>query len=211
MSTSSNVIADCPARYPYLQNSYNNAMLSDVVICFEDERVYAHKVAVMAASGVFNAAFNSKFPVADQGTFEIKGYSTDVVYAMLRHIYSKPPEEPSPARGLEEELEHHFAIFLIANEYEIQSLCRSSAQSVVQMIKSIPLPNPLPWYYQKWPSEERYSRSREQLSLILVRTATLYIDSKIADTSLLDTVLQTYFDLFSDLDSMKRHLKLCDA
>ncbi|KAH0374109.1 hypothetical protein KCU65_g321, partial [Aureobasidium melanogenum] len=205
MSTPSVNFAKCPARYPYLQNSYNNAMLSDVVLCFGGERVFAHKITLMAASEVFHAAFNSKFPVADQGTFEIKGHSTSAVYAMLRHIYSKPLEGPAPAREFAEELDHHFAVFLIGNEYEAESLCQYSAQSIAQMIKSIPITKPV----SRW-CPEKSSPSRLQLLQILEKTATLYIDSKIADTSLLDAVIQTYLDIFPGLSWLDRNLGLSD-
>lgn len=86
----SNDLAKTYACYPYLQNSYNNAMLSDVVLCFGNDKMYAHKIILIAASGVFHAAFNSKFLIADQGTFEIKGQSDNAVYAMLHHFYNKP-------------------------------------------------------------------------------------------------------------------------
>lgn len=76
---------------------------------------------------------NSKLPTANPDTFEIKGHSTHAVHAMLRHIYNKPLEGPTPARGFHEQLDHHFAMFLIGNEYEIYSLCQFSAQSVVRI------------------------------------------------------------------------------
>ncbi|KAG9666503.1 hypothetical protein KCU99_g9724, partial [Aureobasidium melanogenum] len=154
MSISWLYAAACPTSYPYLQDNYDNAMLSDVVLFFGGDRVYAHRVILMSASGVFKAAFNSKFLVANKGIFEINGHSNNAVYAMLHHVYSKPPGKSAPARTFDEELDHHFAVFSIGNEYEIESLCQSSARDVVRMIRAIPRPDPLPLHYQKWPPED---------------------------------------------------------
>ncbi|KAH0026437.1 hypothetical protein KCU78_g4368, partial [Aureobasidium melanogenum] len=210
MSSSWLYACDCPTRYryPYLQDSYDNAMLSDVVLCFGGERVYAHKVTLMAASGVFKATFNSNFPVANKGTFEVNGHSNNAVYAMLQHIYSKPPGGPAPVRDFDEELDHHIVVFSIGNEYEIESLCQFSARDVVWMIRLIPRPDALPLHYQKWPPDAKFSHSRQQFSQILERTATLYINSSIADQSLLDAVISTYFDIFPGLGWMKCQLEL---
>lgn len=39
--------------------SYNNEKLSDITICFGEEKVYAHKVILSSVSGVSSAAFES--------------------------------------------------------------------------------------------------------------------------------------------------------
>lgn len=48
----------------------------------------------MEASGVFYAAFDSKLPVTDQGTFKIEGYPASTVYSMplpcLYHASTTP-------------------------------------------------------------------------------------------------------------------------
>jgi hypothetical protein len=71
-----------------MSDSYNDQATSNITLGFGDNaKVYAHKVILKAASGVWNQASNSKLPISTQATYEIQGHSDFVVHTMLRHVY----------------------------------------------------------------------------------------------------------------------------
>jgi hypothetical protein len=122
--------------YPHMSDSYNDQTYSDITLCFgANEKVYAHKVVLKAASGVWNQAFNSKLPISTKDRYYIEGYSNPVVYAMLRHVYGMPVDaQPS---GITEaaQLDYLFDVFAIANEYQIPSVGEALTERVVQVMR----------------------------------------------------------------------------
>ncbi|TIA08374.1 hypothetical protein D6C80_09244 [Aureobasidium pullulans] len=87
------IIGNLLAYFPCISESCNNEKLSDITICFREEKVYAHKVILSSVSGVSSAAFESYVSIATSSTYQVSGYSDVVVYAMLRHMYGFPFDE----------------------------------------------------------------------------------------------------------------------
>lgn len=52
-----------PHPYPFYKELYNDKGRSDVVLCFGDQRVLAHRLILAGASELFHTAFKSKFSV----------------------------------------------------------------------------------------------------------------------------------------------------
>lgn len=49
--------------YPHFQDYYDNESRSDVVLCFANKRIHAHKLILAGASELFHTAFKSNFQV----------------------------------------------------------------------------------------------------------------------------------------------------
>jgi hypothetical protein len=97
--------------YPHMRDSYNDRATSDITLCFgENEKVYAHKVILRAASGVWNQAFNSKLLVSTQGHYDIQGHSDVVIYAMLRLVYGIPLEEEPSGIPEDDRIDYFFGV-----------------------------------------------------------------------------------------------------
>ncbi|THX99415.1 hypothetical protein D6D03_07198 [Aureobasidium pullulans] len=187
------------ARYPHLHDSYNDQKLSDIVLCFGDDKIYAHRIILKGVSGVFHTAFNSQLPVATQDTYQVEGYSGTTVHAMLQHIYgmtltSKPTD--IAAGG---ELDHLFDVYLIGNEYQISSLCEAAAERIVELMGPCTLDHPV---------GRRFLAEGETVRAIITKTAELYSFHELAYTSLLDAVIKALFPKFHSMDSLERLLEI---
>ncbi|KAG9527734.1 hypothetical protein KCU93_g4862, partial [Aureobasidium melanogenum] len=193
-------------RYPYISASYNDKTTSDVTLCFGDnEKVHAHKVILKGVSGVFNTAFNSQFPIALKTEYLIEGHPNAVVYAMLKHIYGAPLQAQPGMASVEDQIDHLFSIFAIANEYEIPSLGEAATQRILQIMKTCCIdPNATFIAPKVWVLQER-----KRFGSIVAKTAQLYINHEIADESLMEGVIEACFELTPGLVWLEDNVDIC--
>ncbi|KAG9945931.1 hypothetical protein KCU85_g6827, partial [Aureobasidium melanogenum] len=179
-------------RYPYLGASYNDKTASDVTLCFgNDEKVFAHKVILKGASGVFHTAFNSQLPVAFKTEYLIEGYPDAVVHAMLKYIYGSSLEALPDMAPMEYQIDYFFGIFAIANEYEISSLAEAATQGIFQIMKSCCIAA----YSSSITPREWVLPERKKFGEIVAKAAHLYINHDVADKSLMNGVIEACFEL----------------
>jgi hypothetical protein len=113
--------------YPHMSDSYNDQATSDIILCFGDsEKVYAHKVILKAASGVWKQAFNSKLPISTSSTYNIQGHPDFVIYTMLRHVYGMPLVVKRFGVSEKAQIDYLFDVFAIANDIRFLRLARLS-------------------------------------------------------------------------------------
>ncbi|KAI4717439.1 hypothetical protein E4T48_06350 [Aureobasidium sp. EXF-10727] len=187
--------ADVLVRYQYLSASYNDKLDSDIVLRFGDnERVYAHKVVLKGASGVFNRAFNGQFPIATQPEYHIEGHSDVVVYAMLRYIYGSPLDPQPSGFPAHEQIDRLFGVFAIANEYQIPSLGEAVTHRVVKIMRSCAM--------------HGTQKDKELFGTIVAKAAELYIKNSIADQSLMDGVLNACFALTPGIQWLEENINI---
>jgi hypothetical protein len=174
---------------------YNDEKLSDITLCFGDNKIYAHKMILMGSSGVFSTAFSSNYPVASGKTYDIQGHSDQVVLIMLQHIYGFPMD-PRHEIDFGDGLGHLFDIFLIANEYSVPSLAEAVTRLVVEMIETIKIDSEM--IYDGGRGRLKYSVgsiSKQEFRTVIGRTVELYRENEIADKSLLEGVNTAFTDV----------------
>ncbi|KAH0167694.1 hypothetical protein KCU67_g3794, partial [Aureobasidium melanogenum] len=163
---------------------YNNPVRSDVVIKCGSHEYHAHKVILMAASGLFYTAFNSNFSVAEASTYEIDGYEPEIVESMIRYIYKSPPSDKPFERPYYKPsnwpsdctLDWTLQCFAIANEYQVPSLCRAVTECITESCAK---------HVEKLKSCNKHDKT---FSFILDHISALYRDNVIADRSLIESV-----------------------
>ncbi|KAI4854573.1 hypothetical protein E4T44_00081 [Aureobasidium sp. EXF-8845] len=192
--------------YPHMSDSFNDQATSDIVLCFGDnEKVYAHKIILKAASGVWKQAFNSKLPISTQSTYDIEGYSDRVVYAMLRHIYAMSLEANSSVVPKEGQLDYLFDVFIAANEYQIPSLGEAVTQRVVQLMKTYTIE-------KYWTHRGSYTietaEGRKSNGAVISKTVELYANNIMADRSLMNGVLDACLARFEDIAGLEEYLHI---
>jgi hypothetical protein len=194
--------------YPYINDSYDDQTSSDITLCFgENEKVYAHKIILKAASGVWKQAFNSKLPISTQDTYNIQGHSNLVTYTMIRYIYGIPLDPEPSSMSEAAQLDYLLEVFAIANEYHIPSLGQAITERAIQLMKSCVL-DPETIRTSCYYPDLRAEADRKTFGAILSRTADLYINNNVADKSLLNGVLDTCFARCTDLKWMEEHLQI---
>ncbi|CAK4030352.1 BTB POZ domain [Lecanosticta acicola] len=106
---------------------YNSPIFSDVVICFDNRRVYAHKIILSLASPYFRSAFAGLF--RESSSKEMSLHDDDdheAVDGMLRHIYGldhgAAAQSPGPYFSLR--------IFAVAGKYGLPKLLDKAVQEV---------------------------------------------------------------------------------
>ncbi|KAH0139249.1 hypothetical protein KCU82_g17366, partial [Aureobasidium melanogenum] len=170
--------------YPHFRHYYDNESRSDVVLCFANKKIHAHKLILAGASELFHTAFKSNFRVADQAEFEIKDFPPEVVYAMIRHIYgfSYNQEFMASSPSVEQLPDFWVDVLLIANEYRVQSLTTAATNTILdylgkgicptaESIKSLP------------------KQYKENFARTVLKVSELYHYNKLADTSCLDGMI----------------------
>jgi hypothetical protein len=192
-----------------MSDSYNDQATSNITLCFGDnEKVYAHKVILKAASEVWNQAFNSKLPISTQATYDIQAHSDLVVHTMLRHVYGMSLDAKPLGIGEEGRVDYFFDVFAIANEYQIPSLGEAVTQRVVEYMKTHRL-------------QEGYIRTgapvdpttgldtgNQKVALVISKTAELYANNNVADKSLMIGVADACFDSSTSLRWMEKNLHM---
>ncbi|KAH0012827.1 hypothetical protein KCU78_g9502, partial [Aureobasidium melanogenum] len=170
--------------YPHFQDYYDNESRSDVVLCFANKKIHAHKLILAGASELFHTAFKSNFQVASQAEFEIKGYPPEVIHAMLRHMYGFPYNQQFMASSPSAEQLPDFwvGVLLIANEYRVQSLTAAATNTILAYLGKGTCPTAesiksLPQQYK-----ENFART-------VLKVSELYHNNNLADTSCLDGMI----------------------
>lgn len=153
---------------------YNNINQSDVVIKFGGRTIHAHKIILMARSGLFYTAFNSKFAVAQASTYEIEGHEPDIIEHMIRFIYDLTIDMADKTSKSPQDfpLEH----FMIANEYDVAGLGRAATAYLVGLCD----------HYVKCSTTD--ANHLTSLRLVLGQISALYQDNVIADRSLINGI-----------------------
>eukprot|EP00210_Caulerpa_lentillifera_P000214 g209.t1 len=84
-----------PARTVYLGEQYvNNQTLADVTFIVDDQKFYAHRIALLASSNAFRAMFNSGYKERDANTIEIPNIRYNVFELMMIYTYTGQVEVP---------------------------------------------------------------------------------------------------------------------
>ncbi|KAI4726266.1 putative proteasome regulatory particle subunit [Aureobasidium sp. EXF-10728] len=172
-----------PSSYPHFRDFYDDKSRSDVVLCFGDERIFAHKLILAGASELFHTAFKSSFPIANQGEYEITGYSPELVHAMINHIYgfSFDRDYLSTSPNAEQMLDFRLSVLLIANEYQVKSLTAAVSSSIVSHLES----QSSSGFYHDWSKNKKTGFLRT-----IQKVTELFVNSKLADTSCLDGIVK---------------------
>ncbi|THZ09690.1 hypothetical protein D6C95_01104 [Aureobasidium pullulans] len=130
-----------PHPYPFYKELYNDKGRSDVVLCFGDQRVLAHRLILAGASELFHTAFKSKFSVATNAEYNIEEFAPATVHAMIKHIYGFKYDEDHLASkpNVDQKLDFWIDVLLIANEYRIPSLTAVATSSVLTFLRNFGL------------------------------------------------------------------------
>lgn len=85
-----------PARTVYLGEQYvNNPTLADVTFIVDDQKFYAHKIALLASSSAFRAMFDGGYKERDANTIEIPNIRYNVFELMMIYTYTGEVEVPT--------------------------------------------------------------------------------------------------------------------
>ncbi|CAD0100228.1 unnamed protein product [Aureobasidium mustum] len=126
-------------------SEYRYSCFDDVILHFDGISRLVSKHVLVQSSPIFATAFKDSSENDKPPQFTIEKYSKDAVFTLLHHIHdeggyysrlprlwSKMPEESMiDAWG---ELRNYFEVFLMANEYGVESL-RSQAQANIMAIR----------------------------------------------------------------------------
>jgi hypothetical protein len=155
---------------------FNNPSRSDIIIRCGSQSIHAHKIMLMAKSGLFYTAFNSNFPIAQASTYEIDDHAPEVVEYMIRFMYDAPRPGllKSVSAGSLQDLA--LQLFTIANEYQVERLGRAVTQTLIGIYDG----------HIKGPITD--GDHLLELRLTLQQIAALYEDNVIADRFLIDSV-----------------------
>jgi hypothetical protein len=191
-----------------MSDSYNDQATSDITLCFGDnEKIYAHKIILKAASGVWNQAFKSKLPISTQANYDIQGHSDLVVSTMLRHVYGMPLDVKTLELSEDDQVDYLFDVFAIANEYQIPSLGEAVTEHVIWLMKTYSL-EPRWNYTRKVVDYTANAGNIKKFGVAVSRIAELYINNDIADKSLMNGVLDHCFTRCDDMKWMEEHLHI---
>jgi len=191
-----------------MAQSYNDQATSDIALCFGDnEKVYAHKIILKAASGVWEQAFNSKLPVSTKDTYDIEGHSDAVVHAMLRHVYGLPLDAALPEFSEDDQIDYLFAVFDIANEYQIPSLGEAATERVVQLMRACRL-KPARIVGSNAGNYTGVEDGKRKFCAVISRTAELYMGNNVADKSMMHGVLNACFARVKEIQWLEENLQL---
>ncbi|THY07979.1 hypothetical protein D6D01_09704 [Aureobasidium pullulans] len=113
------------------RNFFDDEELSDVIIKFGEEQVFAHKVILASGSIWFEKALLGNFSEAKKKVIELyDDVVPSAMIAMLKHLYGvsyetqlEPCEEDYIA-----ELHHH--VYLLGDKYDIESLRIQAAKEM---------------------------------------------------------------------------------
>ncbi|KXT03677.1 hypothetical protein AC578_5172 [Pseudocercospora eumusae] len=103
-----------------LQKQYNLPDLSDVVICFADRRIYAHKIILSMASDYFKAAFTDRFQEAYSKELKLYGDDQDALEWMFRWIYDVDLISSSDTPW--ESFELYSDLWAVSSKYQLPGL-----------------------------------------------------------------------------------------
>jgi hypothetical protein len=196
------------ALYPHISGSYDDQPSSDITLRFGgNQEVHAHKIVLKAVSGVWNRAFQSKFPISMEDKYDIQGHSDVVVHAVICFIYgmalwAKPHEITESGQ-----LDYLFAVFDFANQFEIRSLGQAVTQRVVQLMKTYQIK---PGYIgvSHLRDYTGVDEGRKKFGVVISRTAELYINNDVADKSLMTGVIDACLAYCDNIKWMEDNLKL---
>ncbi|THW83658.1 hypothetical protein D6D15_09431 [Aureobasidium pullulans] len=113
------------------RNFFNDEELSDVIIKFGEEQVFAHKVILASGSIWFEKALLGNFSEAKKKVVELHDDTgPDAITAMLKHLYGMSYEtQIEPCEEVDfAELHHH--VYLLGDKYDIESLRVQAAKKM---------------------------------------------------------------------------------
>ncbi|THW61736.1 hypothetical protein D6D20_04807 [Aureobasidium pullulans] len=101
---------------------------SDIIITFNGQKIYAHRIILRMWSPFFERALTSKFAVAQSQTFSLgDDDSPEAIWAMFRHMYNFEYTFGKELNG-ENALDYHIDVYEIADKYDCPSLRQKAVQ-----------------------------------------------------------------------------------
>ncbi|THW29038.1 hypothetical protein D6D23_01414 [Aureobasidium pullulans] len=101
---------------------------SDIIITFNGQKIYAHRIILRMWSPFFERALTSKFAVAQSQTFSLgDDDSPEAIWAMFRHMYNFEYTFGKDLNG-ENALDYHINVYEIADKYDCPSLRQKAVQ-----------------------------------------------------------------------------------
>lgn len=83
-----------------METLLSKGMLSDITICVDDKEFNAHRCILASRSAVFAAMFNHNTLEQQENRIVIVDFESDIVFQMLKYIYTENIEELSPPQYL---------------------------------------------------------------------------------------------------------------
>ncbi|THY79685.1 hypothetical protein D6C93_10113, partial [Aureobasidium pullulans] len=113
------------------RNFFDDEELSDVIIKFGEEQVFAHKVILASGSVWFEKALLGNFSEAKKKVVELHDDTrTDAITAMLKHLYGMSYETQIEPCDEEDFAELHHHAYLLGDKYDIESLRIQAAKKM---------------------------------------------------------------------------------
>ncbi|TIA37526.1 hypothetical protein D6C79_08060, partial [Aureobasidium pullulans] len=108
---------------------------SDIILTFNGQKIYAHRIILRMWSPFFERALTSKFAVAQSQTFSLgDDDSPEAIWAMFRHMYNFEYTFGKDLNG-ENALDYHIDVYEIADKYDCPSLRAKAVQNFINCIK----------------------------------------------------------------------------
>ncbi|THX36763.1 hypothetical protein D6D11_09382, partial [Aureobasidium pullulans] len=114
---------------------FNNEENSDIIITFNGQKIYAHRIILRMWSPFFERALTSNFPVAQSDTFSLgDDDNPEAVWAMLRHMYHFEYAFDTDL-NTDNALDYHIDVYEIADKYDCPSLRGKAIQNFINCMK----------------------------------------------------------------------------
>ncbi|THY89849.1 hypothetical protein D6C93_06762, partial [Aureobasidium pullulans] len=101
---------------------------SDIIITFNGQKIYAHRIILRMWSPFFERALTSKFAVAQSQTFSLgDDDNSEAIWALFCHMYNFEYTFGKDLNG-ENALDYHIDVYEIADKYDCPSLRQKAVQ-----------------------------------------------------------------------------------
>ncbi|KAI5244693.1 hypothetical protein E4T43_03683 [Aureobasidium subglaciale] len=173
-----------PTQYLHFRDLFDSKTFSDVKLRFRSDNVdfNAPQDHLNGRFWCLLYSFHWQGPPVKDGIYTIEGHSSEVVLAMLRHIYGILVDsilhdtELADRTSKTARVDFLFDLFLVANEYDVPLLSDFVTTTIVSLI------------YQLKPLRDE--ADIESFRAIISKAADFYTSSQIADQTLMDSVVE---------------------
>ncbi|THX67767.1 hypothetical protein D6D04_10753 [Aureobasidium pullulans] len=116
---------------------FNNEESSDIIITFNGQKIYAHRIILRMWSPFFERALTSNFPVAQSDTFSLgDDDNPEAIWAMLRHMYHFEYAFGADL-NTDNALDYHIDVYEIADKYDCPSLRGKAIQMFINCMRPL--------------------------------------------------------------------------
>ncbi|THX80633.1 hypothetical protein D6D04_04491, partial [Aureobasidium pullulans] len=127
------------------RNFFDDEELSDVIIKFGEEQVFAHKVILASGSVWFEKALLGNFSEAKKKVVELHDdVISGAMMAMLKHLYGMTYHEQEYPGSGKDLPEFHLDVFILGDKYDVPSL-RLAARKTLLEFMSKEFKGPILW------------------------------------------------------------------